>query len=1031
MSRQLINQYYNQLANLIRHGGARNEMSIRRAFETLLNSYADRRGLLLVPELKVLGTKGRDVTPDGVLKNAMRLDFGLWESKDEKDDIDKEIQAKINKGYPLTNILFEDTQTAVLYQDNQQVMRAPMDDEAKLDEILNRFISFEPPQVKDFIRAIQQFKEDIPDIVQSLRELMDNEAQKNKDYREARDLFFELCKAEINPDIAPEDIREMMIQHILTADIFNSVFDGSNFHRSNNIARELERVIDTFMTIPVRQNYLANIRHYYQTIRENASRMADHHEKQGFLKTVYEDFYKVYNPKGADKLGVVYTPNEIVRFMIESTDYLLEKHFGKNLHDKNVEILDPATGTGTFITTLIDSIAPKYLKHKYLNEIHANEVAILPYYIANLNIEYTYQQRMKTYEEFQNICFVDTLDNTDALAYEAQNLALNFGLSHENSERIRRQNERKISVVIGNPPYNANQMNFNEFNKNRDYNYIDKRIKDTFVYHSTAQKTKVYDMYARFYAWAMERVDKNGIIAFITNRSFIDSRTYDGFRKVVADSFDFAYIVDTRSDVRVNPKIAGTTHNVFGIQTGVAIMFLVRKAETKKKSCKIDYAEMDDFWRKDVKLQWLSDNPLKSISFRKITPDIKNNWLNLADTNFEDLIPLADKEVKLGHKREGAVFQLFSLGVATNRDEWLYDVDKDNLRRKIQFFSDHYKKAKKEFWRLKNKDEFRDITIKFTSEILDHFVKNSELDFDEANFKEALFRPYIKEWTYFDRIITHRLYKQNSFYPIGTDWDNKVICFSGPSSSKNFQVLSCSKLVSLDFLEKTQTVALYTYDSEGNRHDNITDWGLEQFRENYNDKKIGKEDIFHYVYGVLHDPAYREKYELNLKRDFPRVPFYKDFWQWAKWGAELMKLHIGYETVEPYPLQEKNVGAALVAARAKETGRDKPRPYDVPKTKLRADKENGTIELDAETSLHGIPSPAWEYKLGNRSALEWILDQYKEKKPSDPTIAEKFNTYRFADHKDQLTDLLKRVCTVSVETMKIVEAMKVAGKYLK
>ncbi len=623
MSRQLINDYHNKLHKLIQYGGSRNEMAIRGAFQELLGKYADRKNLVLVPELSVEGTKGRKVTPDGVLKNSLRLEFGLWESKDEKDDIDKEIQSKINKGYPLTNILFEDTQAAVLYQNGQLVMRARVEDEKELDKILTHFINFEPPQIKEFHRAIEQFKSDIPEIVESLRELMDKQAQKNKDFREARDRFFELCQAEINPAIAPEDIREMIIQHILTEDIFNTVFGDAIFFRSNNIAKELEQVIHTFMTPQVKHNYLAGIAHYYNTIRETAARMADHHEKQRFVKEVYEDFYKVYNPKGADRLGVVYTPNEIVRFMVESTDHLLEKHFGKNLHDKNVQILDPATGTGTFITDIIDYIAPKYLREKYLNEIHANEVAILPYYIANLNIEYTYQQKMGSYEEFENICFVDTLDNIEALTHEHQNLTFNFGISSENSVRIKRQNEQKISVVIGNPPYNANQMNFNEFNRNRDYTYIDKRIKDTFVYHSTAQKTKVYDMYARFYAWAMERVDKNGIIAFITNRSFIDSRTYDGFRKIVADNFDFAYIVDTHSDVRVNPKIAGTTHNVFGIQTGVAIMFLVRKAESKKKSCKISYAEMDDFWRKEEKLQWLAESPLRSIHFERLRPTQK------------------------------------------------------------------------------------------------------------------------------------------------------------------------------------------------------------------------------------------------------------------------------------------------------------------------------------------------------------------------------------------------------------------------
>ena len=618
MSKQLLNNYYNKLDETIRFGGSRNETSVEHAFIQLVNSYAERRNLMLVPKIAIKSTKGTNIIPDGALKNALRLDFGYWESKDIKDDIDKEIQLKIRKGYPLTNTLFEDSETAVLFQGNMQVIRVSMKEAELLEGILQRFVNFEPPQVQEFNKALVEFTEDVPTIVESLRHLIETEADTNSDFIVKRNEFLVNCQAEINPEITLEDVREMMIQHILTADIFTNVFANAEFHRHNNIARELEAVIETFLTYGVRQNYLGSIRSYYDTIRDAASGIADHHEKQKFLKTVYENFYKVYNPKGADRLGVVYTPNEIVRFMIESTDYLLEKHFNRSLSDKNVEILDPATGTGTFVAELIEHIPPQYLPYKYEREIHANEVAILPYYIANLNIEYTYQQKMDAYKEFNNICFVDTLDNTAALHYKGKQ-SLMFGISSENAARIVNQNERKISVIIGNPPYNANQANFNDFNRNRDYKEFDRRIKDTFVKNSTAQKTKVYDMYARFYRWAMDRIDENGVIAFVTNRSLIDSRTFDGFRKSIEDDFDFAYIIDTRSDVRANPKIAGTSHNVFGIQTGVAVMFLVKKVGKEKCSCRIHYVTMDDFWRKEEKLDWFADNPLSSIAFEPIS----------------------------------------------------------------------------------------------------------------------------------------------------------------------------------------------------------------------------------------------------------------------------------------------------------------------------------------------------------------------------------------------------------------------------
>ena len=520
MSKVSINQYYSQFDKAIQFGKSRNETSIRNYFWILLNEYARKQHYEVIPELRVKGTLGKEVQPDGVVKNNFYLDIGLWESKDEKTSLDEEIDAKIKKGYPLTNILFEDSATAILYQRGEEVMRVSMRDADKLDKILVTFFSFKNEFVSKFEAALEKFKEDIPHLVETLRKRIEDAGKTSVEFIASSNNFLELCRVEINPTISEEDIREMMIQHILTSDIFNKIFDDAEFHRHNNIASELESLINTLFTYSDRRNLLHSIEHYYDAINLAASAISDHHEKQKFLKLLYENFYKVYNPKAADRLGVVYTPNEIVQFMIESTDYLLHKHFGKTLADKNVEILDPATGTGTFITSLIDYLPNQSLMHKYKEEIHANEVAILPYYIANLNIEYTFKQKMGVYEEYMNLCFVDTLDNTTALTYGGKQHQL-FGLSSENAERIKRQNEKKISVIIGNPPYNANQLNENDNNKNRNYPTIDKRIKDTFILHSTAQKTKVYDMYARFYRWATDRLDNNGVITFITNRSFI------------------------------------------------------------------------------------------------------------------------------------------------------------------------------------------------------------------------------------------------------------------------------------------------------------------------------------------------------------------------------------------------------------------------------------------------------------------------------------------------------------------------------
>ncbi len=572
-------------------------------------------------------------------------------------------------------------------------MRIPLRDEEKLDAILNAFLNYTRPEVKHFRDAIEAFQADLPTILDTLRKMIDTQSINNRKFQQARDDFWQVCKDSIHPEISLEDIREMMIQHILTEDIFISIFNESQFHRENNIARQLQEVIETFFTGPTKRNTLSTIERYYAVIRRTAANIYNHHEKQKFLKAVYENFYQAYNPKAADRLGIVYTPNEIVRFMIESVDYLLHQHFGKILADKDVEILDPATGTGTFITELIEYLPKNKLTYKYLNEIHCNEVAILPYYIANLNIEFTYQQKMGKYEEFANICLVDTLDHT---GFEGKQLDL-FAMTVENTARIKRQNDRAISVIIGNPPYNAKQENFNQNNANRYYAAIDKRIKDTYIKQGKAQnKIVVYDMYVRFLRWASDRINQNGIVCFITNSSFIDSRAFDGFRKSLQSEFNYVYILDLGGNVRTISGKDGIfiseKHTIFGTaaMTGIAIVFLVKNS--KSIGSKIYYCHPFSIHElRENKLNYLKSTEFKDIDFTHIIPDKKYNWINQTDNDFDDLLALIDKDVK-GGKAETAIFKLFSSGLKTQRDEWVYDFSWERLQEKIKFLSEFISK---------------------------------------------------------------------------------------------------------------------------------------------------------------------------------------------------------------------------------------------------------------------------------------------------------------------------------------------------
>jgi predicted helicase len=570
MSQILINQYLSQLDVLKKVGGTHRESVVREAFKDLLKGWGRQHDLVFIAEYKLDSATKDTRFVDGALLYELRVPFGYWEAKDEKDDLDAEIEFKFKRGYPQDNIIFEDGRQAVLIQHREEVMRCAVDDVKQLEKLLKLFFSFERAEIADFRKAVAQFKTDLPAVLQALRDMIEREHRANSAFAAASTRFLIHAQEAINPSLNAADVREMLIQHILTEEIFSKVFDDSDFHRHNNVARELYELEGTFFTGGLKRSTLKGLEAYYAAIRAAAAQIGSHHEKQTFLKVIYENFYKVYNAKAADRLGVVYTPNEIVRFMIEGADWLCEKHFGRNLIDKDVEILDPATGTGTFICELLEHFRgqPKKLQRKYREELHANEVAILPYYVANLNIEATYAAITGEYEEFKNLCFVDTLDNVSnqtAAGGLTTNLSLFGGVSEENVDRIRKQNSRKISVVIGNPPYNANQANENDNNKNREYPAIDARIKQTYIHESTAQKTKLYDMYARFFRWASDRLYADGVLAFVTNRSFVESRTFDGFRKVVAQEFAELYVVDLGGDVRANPKLSGTKHNVFGI----------------------------------------------------------------------------------------------------------------------------------------------------------------------------------------------------------------------------------------------------------------------------------------------------------------------------------------------------------------------------------------------------------------------------------------------------------------------------------
>jgi predicted helicase len=578
---------------------------------------------------------------------------------------------------------------------------------------------------------------------------------------------------------------------------------------------------------------------------------------------------------------------------------------------------------------------------------------------------------------------------------------------------------------------------------------------------------------------------------------YLKSRTFDGFRKTVAQEFSDIYVVDLGGDVRANPKLSGTKNNVFGIQTGVAISFFIMKtnalspaplppvgegrAQRRERVARIYYNRRPELETAEEKLSFLANHSMRHLAFEQVQPDKNHNWVNLTDNDFDTLLPLASKDTKAAKTagKERAIFKLYSLGAVTNRDEWVYDYDKTVLQNKVSFLIDTYNSDLKRLGsQLESEalDDMLNYSIKWTRAVKAQLRRRQKLKFDSKNIRKSLYRPFVSSNIYFDKLVNEFQYQTPLIWP-DSDSNNPAICFTTggrlPFSAFSTDIVPCLTVLSLD---ANQCLGLYRYDEAGNRADNITDWALKQFQQHYKTpsplaplpqagegnkaakltkrgavslprplvgegwgegRSITKQAIFHYCYAVLHDPLYREKYALNLKREFPRIPFYADFWQWAAWGEALLALHIGYESVAPYALKRIDIADEKARAAGKSSPQSSPASERggereklssilAPKAILRADKDVGSITLDSETTLRDIPPAAWHYKLGNRCALEWILDQYKEKKPKDPTICEKFDTYRFADYKENVIDLLARVTTVSVETERITEAMKAA-----
>ena len=1011
-----IRDYFAELNKLgqldVEHEGA-----VAPAFAHVLRMAARPFGWTLAEQYTRKLADGRSIRIDGALLDDFNLAHGYWEAKDSEDDLDEEIRKKLATGYPQDNILFWAPQRMVVIQQGQQVWDSPIAGPDLLIEGLQAFFTYQPPAYAGWQQAVEEFKTVVPALAESLLTLIAGERQNNRAFRQAFARFATLCREAINPNIADAAVEEMLIQHLLTERIFRRVFDNPDFVARNVIAREIEQVVQALTGQHFsRRAFFRPLDRFYRAIETTAATIDDYAEKQGFLNTVYENFFQGFSVNVADTHGIVYTPQPIVDFMVRSVEALLKKEFGRSLADDGVHVLDPFVGTGNFMLRVmrhLQEIGKLYcLPDKYAGELHCNEVMLLPYYIAAMNIEHEYYELTEQYAPFEGICLVDTFE----LAEDSQ-LSL---FVQENTQRVENQKEQDITVIIGNPPYNAGQINENDNNKNRTYATMDKQIRETYAKDSSATlKNSLYDPYVKAIRWAADRIGEEGVVAFVTNNSFIDGMSFDGMRKHLAEDFDALYILDLGGNTRKG--LAVSDSNVFGIRVGVSInLFVKKKGSTDARIC---YYRTDDLWDKKRKFNFLQERThVGTIEWQTIQPDRRYTWLTEGlHAEFETFMPMGTKEAKAGQgEAVDVLFHIFSNGVKTNRDAWAYHFNHnaliENMNRMIRHYNAEVDRWKRRENQEANIDDFvisDNRKISWSGDLKQALKKEKTGYFTIDKVRQSLYRPFTKSNLYFDRLMNNSVYLFPSIFPTAeTEEENHVIWLKVGGDWPMF-ALAVNKIPDLLPQGGSQCFPFYTYNEDGsNRRENITDWALAQFRRQYQDDTISKWDIFHYVYGLLHHPEYRARYQANLKRDLPHIPICPDFWTFAKAGARLADIHVDYEQMPSHPL-------TIIETPGK------PLNWRVEKMRLSRDKTQ--IRYNEFLTLEGIPAQAFDYRLGNRSALEWVLDQYQVKVDKRSGIV---NDPNRADDPRYIVNLMQKVIAVSVETVEIVESLPELGGYL-
>ena len=898
-------------------------------------------------------------------------------------------------------------------------------------------------------------------------------------HKKAFNEYLKGLQRDLNPSVDAAQAIEMLAQHIITRPVFDALFSDYQFVHNNAVSRSMQRMIDLLQGQAFEKDTEV-LEKFYQSVRTNVGGIDNLEGKQTIIKNLYEKFFKGAFPLTVEKLGIVYTPVECVDFIIHSVNDILKSEFNTSLTEPNVHILDPFVGTGTFITRLLQSglIRPEDMERKYRNEIHCNEIVLLAYYIADVNIESVFHDitRRETYLLYSGICLTDTFQ----LAEKKHN-ELFTEFFQDNSKRVKKQMAAHVRVIVGNPPYSVGQKSANDKAQNLSYPDLEKRIADTYADATTDKGRTIqalYDSYIKAFRWASDRIPQNdgGIVAFISNGAWLDSNSGEGFRRCLEKEFSSIYVLNLRGNARTSGeqrrKEGGGVFDA-GSRTPIAITFLVKNPAKKGQKATIHYHDIGDYLAREQKLKMVKD--FRSISSKKldwqiITPNEKADWISQRDGVFDTFILLGNKK-----NNRQTFFSIYSAGCATYRDVWCYGMSlncvSDKMVRTIGTYNEEKGKCSdyntvQDVATTVNTDPQK---IKWDQKLFEHALKGIHHDFEKDNIRLAIYRPYFRQWLYYDKAFNWSQYQLPKLFP-SPECENLLICVSGISSNKEFSTLITNCIPDLQMLSNDQCFPLYWYeenknpqaslfdDAETNRYirrDGITDWILKEVRNRFRGSRaITKEHIFYYVYGLLHSSQYRERFADDLKKSLPRIPIVDnvhDFMAFYKAGKELADLHLNYEQGINVQATGQDGDYAFFATMPMSAHRflgvkvsgdidiwqsewteATYRHFAVEKMKFaKVRDENGKFVADKSKIIYNghiiienIPLKAYEYIVNGKSVIEWIMERYAVTIDKASQIKNDPNDWsREHEQPRYILDLLLSVIVLSCKTVDIVNAL--------